>query len=164
MNPCPCGNLGNPFKECRCSFLEVKHYRSKISGPILDRIDLHVEVPPLTPGELLEERPTETSERIRERVTRARNIQIERFKKEGILCNGQMGVRHIKKYWTLVPSAKRTLEEAINKLNFSTRAYHRVLKVARTIADLNGSHMIEEDHVLEALSYRSLDRQGLLSL
>lgn len=161
MNPCPCGNLGNPFKECHCSFLEIKHYRSKISGPILDRIDLHVEVPPLTPGELLEDRPAETSEQIRERVTEARKIQLERFKNEGIICNGQMGVRQIKRYCVLVPSAKRTLEEALKKLNFSARAYHRVLKVARTIADLKGSELINEDHVLEALSYRSLDRQNL---
>lgn len=159
MNPCPCGNLGNPFKECRCSFLEVKNYRSKISGPILDRIDLHVEVPPLTPGELLEDKTVEPSERIRERVTEARKIQLERFKNDGILCNGHMGVRHIKKYCVLTPLAKRTLEEALKKLNFSVRAYHRVLKVARTIADLAGSGIIEENHILEALSYRSLDRQ-----
>lgn len=152
MNPCPCGNLGNPFKECRCSFLEVKHYRSKIWGPILNRIDLHVEVPPLTPGELLEDRSVETSKQIRKRATEARKIQLERFKNEGILCDGQMGVRPIKKYCTLVPSAKRTLEEALHRLNFNARTYHRVLKVAQTITDLRRSHLIKENRILEALN------------
>lgn len=161
MNPCPCGNWGNPLRECKCSVSEIKRYRSRISGPILDRIDIHIEVPPVKYQELLEGGPSEGSEEIRSRVTRAREIQRERFKGEGIYCNAQMGPKQVKRYCSLSKGAKGLLEGAMKRLGISARAFNRILKVARTIADLEGREEISEDHLFEAINYRALDRQDI---
>lgn len=158
MNPCPCGFLGDPVKQCRCSFNEIKKYRSRISGPILDRIDIHVEVPPVKYEELLDAPPGEASSEIRKRVSAARQVQLERFKGEGIFCNAQMTGRHIRRYCTLSPGAKELLREVSRKFALSARSLNRALKVARTIADLSGRERIEEEHVLEAVNYRVLER------
>jgi len=158
MNPCPCGYFGDPIKQCRCSFNDIKRYISRISGPILDRIDVHIEVPHVPYQDLLSESPSESSRSIRERVIEARRLQIERFKGEGIFCNAHMTSRHIKRFCVLSPPAKKLLEEAMKKLGLSGRSLNKVLKVARTISDLSLSEDIKEEHLLEAISYRSLDR------
>ena len=158
MNPCPCGYFGDPIKQCRCSFNDIKRYISRISGPILDRIDVHIEVPHVPYQDLLSESPSESSRSIRERVIEARRLQIERFKGEGIFCNAYMTSRHIKRFCALSPTAKKLLEEAMKKLGLSGRSLNKVLKVARTISDLSLSEDIKEEHLLEAISYRSLDR------
>lgn len=162
MNPCPCGNLGDPFRECRCTPLEIRRYRLRVSGPLLDRIDIHLEVPAVKHHDLLEDVPSETSEQIRHRVGRARGVQLERFRQEGIYCNAQMGEAHLKRYCPLTPEARALLQEALKSLGLSARAYTRVLKVARTIADLEGSEEISPLHLSEALQYRA--REGGLEL
>lgn len=158
MNPCPCGHWGDPIKQCRCSLQEIKKYRSKISGPILDRIDIHIEVPPVKYEEFLEAPSGESSAEIRKRVIQARSIQLERFKGEKIFCNAQMTGRHLRRYCPLSPSAKETLQEAARKFSLSARSLSRALKVARTIADLSGKERIEDEHILEAINYRVLER------
>ncbi len=159
MNPCPCGNYGSD-KECTCNPYQVKRYRSKISGPLMDRIDIQVEVPALKIDEITSNKnvANETSQQIRERVIKARNIQYERFKGKNIYCNAQMGPKEIKKYCVLEESAGMMLHNAIEKLGFSARAYDRILKVARTIADLAGSEIIQTNHIAEAIKYRNLDK------
>jgi magnesium chelatase family protein len=161
MNPCPCGHRGDPKKPCRCSPLEVKRYRRRISGPFLDRIDIFVEVPRLTKEELMGKPAGESSAVVRARVERARRIQSERFRGEKIFANAQMGVREVRLYCQLEQNAQRLLEQAIDHLNLSARAYHRVLKVARTIADLEQSEMIKAAHVAEAIQYRSSEEHIL---
>ena len=136
MNPCPCGFLTDPQKECTCTPLQIQRYRSKVSGPLLDRIDIQVEVPGLRYQELASKDAGESSEIIRRRVNRARAIQLQRFEKTKIHANAQMGTREIKRYCAVKDDAERLLETAINKLGLSARAYSRVLKVGRTIADL----------------------------
>jgi len=159
MNPCPCGNYGSD-KECTCNPYQVKRYRSKISGPLMDRIDIQVEVPALKIDEITSNKniTNETSQQIKERVIKARNIQYERFKGKNIYCNAQMGPKEIKKYCVLEESAGIMLHNAIEKLGFSARAYDRILKVARTIADLAGSEIIQSNHIAEAIKYRNLDK------
>ena len=159
MNPCPCGNYGSD-KECTCNPYQVKRYRSKISGPLMDRIDIQVEVPALKIDEITSKQNVvpETSQQIKERVIRARNIQYERFKGKNIYCNAQMGPKEIKKYCILEESAGMMLHNAIEKLGFSARAYDRILKVARTIADLANSEIIQTSHIAEAIKYRNLDK------
>ncbi|MCR4662778.1 MAG: YifB family Mg chelatase-like AAA ATPase, partial [Endomicrobiaceae bacterium] len=159
MNPCPCGNYGSD-KECTCNPYQVKRYRSKISGPLMDRIDIQVEVPALKIDEITSNKSVanETSQQIKERVIKARNIQYERFKGKNIYCNAQMGPKEIKKYCVLEESAGMMLHNAIEKLGFSARAYDRILKVARTIADLAGSEIIQSSHIAEAIKYRNLDK------
>ena len=159
MNPCPCGNYGSD-KECTCNPYQVKRYRSKISGPLMDRIDIQVEVPALKIDEITSKQNVvpETSQQIKERVIKARNIQYERFKGKNIYCNAQMGPKEIKKYCVLEEKAGLMLHNAIEKLGFSARAYDRILKVARTIADLAGSEIIESNHIAEAIKYRNLDK------
>ena len=159
MNPCPCGNYGSD-KECTCNPYQVKRYRSKISGPLMDRIDIQVEVPALKIDEITSNKSVanETSQQIKERVIKARNIQYERFKGKNIYCNAQMGPKEIKKYCVLEESAGIMLHNAIEKLGFSARAYDRILKVARTIADLAGSEIIQTTHIAEAIKYRNLDK------
>lgn len=159
MNPCPCGNYGST-KECTCNPYQVKKYRSKISGPLMDRIDIQVEVPALKIDEFTSNSNivTETSDQIKERVIKARNIQYERFKGKNIYCNAQMGPKEIKKYCILEDNASAMLHTAIEKLGFSARAYDRILKVARTIADLNNSNIINTTHIAEAIKYRNLDK------
>jgi magnesium chelatase family protein len=159
MNPCPCGNYGSD-KECTCNPYQVKRYRSKISGPLMDRIDIQLEVPALKIDEITSNKniANETSQEIRERVIKARNIQYERFKGKNIYCNAQMGPKEIKKYCVLEEKAGLMLHNAIEKLGFSARAYDRILKVARTIADLASSEIIQSNHIAEAIKYRNLDK------
>jgi magnesium chelatase family protein len=159
MNPCPCGFFTDPQKECGCTPPQIQRYRSKVSGPLLDRIDIQVEVPALRYQELASKDAGEPSSAIRQRVNAARQIQLARFQKRNLHANAQMGTRDIKKYCAVKPEAEKLLEVAINKLGLSARAYSRVLKVSRTIADLEGSEDIQPSHVSEAIQYRSLDRR-----
>jgi len=159
MNPCPCGYLGDPKRACRCSLREIRRYRSRLSGPLLDRIDIHIEVPALSVSELSSEREEEPSGRIRERVLRARKIQEERFKGKNIYANSQMTPRLIKRYCPTSPEGLELLGKAVEKLGLSPRSYHKILKLSRTIADLDGKDRIETEHIAEALQYRILDRR-----
>ncbi|WDN88557.1 magnesium chelatase family protein [Desulfosarcina sp. BuS5] len=158
MNPCPCGYLSDPKHECRCTYQQIRRYRSKISGPLMDRIDIHVDVPAVPYKDLMQDSMAETSEKIRKRVTKARDLQSERLKRTKIYCNAQMSSRHIKKYCKIDNKCSALLETAIDKLGLSARAYNRVLKIARTIADLARETDIRVDHISEAIQYRSLDR------
>ncbi len=159
MNPCPCGFLTDPQKECVCTPLQIQRYRSRVSGPLLDRIDIQVEVPALRYQDLASKDAGEPSETIRQRVNSARAIQLQRFQKRNIHANAQMGAKDIKRHCGLKEEAERLLENAINRLGLSARAYSRVLKVGRSIADLAGSEDIQSSHIAEAIQYRSLDRR-----
>jgi magnesium chelatase family protein len=159
MNPCPCGYYTDPKKECSCSSVQIKHYLSKISGPLLDRVDIQLDVPRLKAPEILEKnRASEPSEKIRERVEKARQVQRERYRGKGIGCNAQLGVKELDLYCQVPKEAESLLRRAIQELSFSVRAYHKCLKVARTIADLEGKEAIETAHVAESIHYRTLDR------
>lgn len=158
MNPCPCGYLGDSRHQCLCTPGQIQRYRRRVSGPLLDRIDIHIEVPSVPYRELSTEYSGEKSEIIRERVMRAREIQIMRFKGERVFCNGQMKTRHIKKFCKLTEDARGLLDTAMHRLGLSARAYTRILKVARTIADLEGIENIQGSHISEAIQYRTLDR------
>lgn len=160
MNPCPCGHYGDSTKDCTCSPFQIQRYWSKLSGPLLDRIDIQINVPRLKEEELLSQKEGESSYTIRQRVIRARNMQVERFKDENIICNSQMLPKQIKRYCPLDDATKMVLKNAITKFNLSGRAYDRILKLARTIADLDNSVSIETKHILEAIQYRNLDREG----
>ncbi|MCM8798466.1 MAG: YifB family Mg chelatase-like AAA ATPase [Candidatus Omnitrophica bacterium] len=157
MNPCPCGYFGSS-RECHCTPRKIQQYRAKISGPLLDRIDIHIEVPALKYKELLGKNEGEPSSEIRKRVNRARKIQLRRFKNTGINFNSQMSSRLIKKFCQLEESSQELLKRAIDELGISARGYDKILKVARTIADLAGSENILTEHIAEAIQYRSLDR------
>lgn len=159
MNPCPCGYRGDPKHACTCTFLGIQRYWAKISGPLLDRIDIHVDVPSVEWRDLTDKIDGEPSAEIRVRVNKARSIQLNRLKKTGIYCNAQMGSRHLKKFCALDQASMRVLERAVDRLGLSARAYHRVLKISRTIADLEGSADISPAHVSEAIQYRTLDRR-----
>ncbi len=160
MNPCPCGYFNHPDKECTCPGGAVEKYLNKISGPLLDRIDLHVEVTPLAFHELNTNAHQESSPEIRQRVIRAREIQLTRFEKyAGMYCNAQMNTQLLKEHCGLNTSSQQLLKVAMERLNLSARAYERILKVSRTIADLAGSINISAEHIAEAIQYRSLDRQ-----
>jgi len=159
MNPCVCGFLTDPQKECTCTPIQIQRYRSRVSGPLLDRIDIQIEVPALRYQDLASKDAGESSDVIRKRVNTARAIQHQRFQKTKIHANAQMGARDIKRYCAVNAEGERLLETAINKLGLSARAYSRVLKVGRTIADLAGSEEIQSAHVAEAIQYRSLDRR-----
>lgn len=163
MNPCPCGYLGDSKRECVCPPAKIIKYRSKIGGPLMDRIDIQVEVPRLTKEELTKALPGETSTEIKRRVSKARKLQEERFKNKRINCNAQMGAKEIKKFCTLSREAEGLLERAVDELSFSARAYSKVLKVSRTIADLSSSEVIQVEHLAEAVQYRSLERSFYLS-
>jgi magnesium chelatase family protein len=158
MNPCPCGYLGDDHHQCTCAPSQVQRYRQRISGPLLDRIDIHVEVPAVAYRELSHDLSGESSEDIRRRVQKSKRLQVERFKKDNIYSNAKMRSKHIKKYCSLIPDAQNILETAMHRLGFSARAYTRILKVGRTIADLAGSEQIQAEHVSEAIQYRTLDR------
>ncbi len=161
MNPCPCGFYNHPEKECSCTPGLVQKYLSRISGPLLDRIDIHIEVVPVPFDKLSEKRNGEPSALIRERVTRARTIQEERFADtENVHCNAQMGSSMIRKHCYLSPAGQQLLKNAMERLGLSARAYDRILKVSRTVADLEGSAEIKNEHLAEAIQYRSLDREG----
>lgn len=160
MNPCPCGYFNHPTKECSCPPAMVQRYLSRISGPLLDRIDLHVEVSPISFEEISVKSPSEASAAIRERVVKARGIQNKRFKmNEGMYANAQMLSRQLREVCELDKASQELLKLAIERLNLSGRAYDRILKVARTIADLEGSERLQSQHVAEAVQYRSLDRE-----
>ena len=159
MNPCPCGYYGSTEKQCSCREEQIQKYINKISGPLLDRIDIHIEVNSVGYQKLEDESPSESSSEIRTRVNRARNIQINRYKNHNIISNSELTPSLISKYCKLSKSSKKILETAFNKIGLSARAYSRILKVARTIADLDNSTNIETPHLAEAIQYRSLDRK-----
>ncbi|MBI5873840.1 MAG: YifB family Mg chelatase-like AAA ATPase [Candidatus Omnitrophica bacterium] len=159
MNPCPCGHFGQPHSNCSCSPRQIHRYRSKISGPLLDRIDIHMEVPSLKYQELTDDTLSENSHSVKTRVLKCHAIQRERFKKEGILFNASMNHRQTRKYCALDKECSGILKAAIEELRLSTRGYDKILKVARTISDLAGKENIKASHVAEAIQYRSLDRQ-----
>lgn len=160
MNPCPCGYHTDPRHTCRCTAHQIHRYRSKISGPLMDRIDIHVDVPAVAQKDLMAGARSEPSYTIRKRVLAARQIQNRRFKRTKIFSNAQMASRHIRTHCQIGQDAIRVLESAIDRLGLSARAYNRILKISRTIADLDGLADIQVQHVSEAIQYRSLDRFG----
>ena len=153
-NPCPCGYLNDPEKRCQCQSSQIQKYRRKLSGPLIDRVDLFIEVPQLKYEKLVKEDKESSSSKIRKRVKVARTLQKERFKKEGILTNSELRIPQIKKYCQVDSKSGSLLRKAVDSGQLSARGYHRVLKVARTIADLASSENILTDHVAEALMYR----------
>jgi magnesium chelatase family protein len=162
MNPCACGYFSDPKHACRCTYQQIHRYRSKISGPLLDRIDIHVEVPAVPYKDLMGKIAPEPSAAIRQRVAAARAVQSERFARTKIRCNAQMSNRHIRKFCEIDETSTRLLEAAIDTLGLSARAYNRILKIARTIADLEGESDVQVDHISEAIHYRSLDRRKMI--
>ncbi|MEA4983747.1 MAG: YifB family Mg chelatase-like AAA ATPase [Paludibacter sp.] len=161
MNPCPCGFYNHPEKVCVCAPGVVQKYLSRISGPLLDRIDIHIEIVPVPFDKLTEKKDAEKSELIRDRVLKARQIQEERFRKiEGVYCNAQMSSRLQRIYAVPDKAGSELLKNAMQRLNLSARAYDRILKVSRTIADLDGAENIQPHHIAEAINYRNLDREG----
>jgi magnesium chelatase family protein len=159
MNPCPCGYYTDPKKACRCNPNKIQNYMSKISGPLLDRIDIHIELPSIKYKELSDTKDAEPSKVIKARVEKARKIQRERFKADGIFYNAQMNTKIIKKYCILDNEAKELLRMAMTELGLSVRAYDKILKVSRTVADLGEAENIKTEHLSEAIQYRSLDKQ-----
>ena len=159
MNPCPCGFFGHPTRQCVCPPQKVRRYLNRVSGPMLDRIDLHVEVPPVNYGELSQNGREESSAEIRQRVNRARSLQTERYEGTGITCNARLTPALTKKFCRLNDEASKYLKLSFERLGMSARAYDRVLKVARTVADLDGSEIIKKKHIFSAISFRSLDRK-----
>ncbi|TDT61588.1 YifB family Mg chelatase-like AAA ATPase [Fonticella tunisiensis] len=159
MNPCPCGFYGYQLKDCRCSEIQIKNYLNKISGPLLDRIDIHISIEPVQFNEINSDKVEETSQQIKERVVKIRNLQRERFKNDGIYCNAQMKARHLKKYCKVDAGGMELLESAFKNMALSTRAYSKILKISRTIADMDNSEIIRENHIAEAIQYRVLDRK-----
>ncbi len=159
MNPCPCGYYGHPSKPCTCSQNAVHKYLNKISGPLLDRIDLHIEVPPVDYKSLSDKSPSETSAAIRERVNRARALQVERYRGTGITCNAQLTPSLLRKHCVMTTEASEYLSRSFDAMGLSARAYDRILKVARTVADLKGNEIIQKEDIGTALRFRSLDRK-----
>ncbi len=159
MNPCPCGFFGHPTRSCTCSEKLVRNYLNRISGPMLDRMDLHIEVPPVDFNSLNSEVKEETSAQIRARVNAARKIQTERYKGTGITCNARLTPSMLKEYCVMTEDASEILKSAFDNLGMSARAYDRILKVARTIADLDGKDKIDMLHIAQAIQFRSLDRK-----
>ena len=159
MNPCPCGYRTDPNNECSCTTPQIQRYLSKISGPLLDRIDIHIEVPAVRFKELASESSGENSSEIRDRVEKARAIQLERFQNtKHLFCNARMEAKEIRQFCKIDSKGHELLKMAITKLGLSARAYDRILKVSRTIADLEGSEEIRPEFVSEAIQYRTLDR------
>lgn len=159
MNPCPCGYYGSTDKQCTCSEEQIQKYIHRISGPLLDRIDIHIEVESVKYQKLESDTNSEPSSAIRKRVNMARNIQLDRYKEYNIFSNSELTPNLISKYCKLSKNSKKILESAFNRLGLSARAYSRILKVARTIADLDNSTNIETHHLAEAIQYRNLDRK-----
>ena len=159
MNPCPCGYFRHPTRKCICSHKQVVHYLNKISGPLLDRFDIHIEVAPVVFSDLSSEIKDEPSSAIRERVQRARDIQTERFKGTAITCNARITPDKLHEYCPMTDTAKETLGKVFDKLGLSGRAYDKLMKLARTVADMEGCEVIAENHVLQSVQYRSLDRK-----
>ncbi|MBO7199389.1 MAG: YifB family Mg chelatase-like AAA ATPase [Alistipes sp.] len=160
MNPCPCGYFSHPTKECKCSVSAVHRYRAHISGPLMDRIDIHIEVEPVAISEMTDSKPAESSAEIRKRVIVARDIQRRRFEGLDIHSNAMMNSAMLRKFAPLDKTCSELLERAMTRLNLSSRAYDRIIKVARTIADLEGAENITPQHIAEAIGYRSLDREN----
>lgn len=158
-NPCPCGNYGSRTQPCRCSQADIRRYLNRISGPLLDRIDLHVEVESIPADRIADDTVEETSAAIRERVEAARAVQRARYEGEGILCNARLDSRSISRHCVMTDQARSMLMKATDAMHLSNRAFTRILKVSRTIADLAGKDTIELDHVAEAVQYRALDRK-----
>lgn len=158
MNPCPCGYFGDPARECSCTPYQIQKHLNKVSGPFLDRIDIHIQVQAVKKEQLLGGNDAEPSSSVRERVNRARKIQLSRFRRAKIFCNAQMSTRHVKRFCSVGDEAENLLRSALQELHLSARAYHRILKIARTIADLEGEDNIHSHHISEALQYRYLDR------
>ena len=159
MNPCPCGYYGHPTRECICSPKAVRNYLSKISGPMLDRIDIHIEVPPVNYADLNSVGREETSAEIRARVNRARKMQHERYRGTEVTCNARLTPALLKKYCAMDEKASGYLQLAFDKLGMSARSYDRILKIARTVADLEGSEIIKREHIFSAISFRTLDKK-----
>ncbi len=159
MNPCPCGYFGSTKRECHCSYTQIQRYRTKVSGPLMDRIDIHMDVPAVEYRELSAKEQGKTSAEILENLNRARETQKERFKNLKIHNNAGMTGRHIRKFCEIDRDSDKLLETAMEKLGLSARAHSRILKIARTIADVDGSENIKADHIAEAIQYRSLDRK-----
>ncbi|MBO4384097.1 MAG: YifB family Mg chelatase-like AAA ATPase [Clostridia bacterium] len=159
MNPCPCGNYGSKTKECRCSPLQIERYRNRISSPLLDRLDIHIEMNEVDYKDLTDRAPGESSASIRERVLAARLRQKERYRDEGVLFNSQLSTAQLRKYCRMAPDAEELLHTAYDRLKLSARGYTRIIKVSRSIADLDGSDKIEKKHVLEAVQFRGLDEK-----
>ena len=158
---CPCGYFNHPEKECTCSAQVVQRYLNKVSGPLLDRIDLHVEVTPVSFNELSSQKKSEGSDTVRERVLKAREVQAKRFEQHpGTYSNAQMSSKMLKEICIINSVGQTLLKTAMDRLNLSARAYDRILKVSRTIADLSASDDIKPEHLAEAIQYRSLDREG----
>jgi magnesium chelatase family protein len=159
MNPCPCGFLGHPKRKCRCTPVLIRRYRARVSGPLLDRIDLHIEVPPVPTPDLFDSDRAASSAEVAARVERARRLQIGRFRdRKGLYANGQMAARDVRRYCAAEETGLSLLRSAMARFGLSARTFHRVLKIARTIADLAGSETIRTSHVAEAIQYRGLDR------
>ncbi len=159
MNPCPCGYYGSEEKQCNCKPEQIKKYMNRISGPLLDRMDIHIEVNKVKYSQLEQKSKNETSKEIRKRVNRARQIQLERYQKYHIFSNSELTPKLIEKFCQLDTESKQILETAFHKLNLSARGYNKILKVARTIADLEECEKIQQKHIAEAIQYRSLDRK-----
>ncbi len=159
MNPCPCGYFGSKDKECTCSPTSIEKYMGKISGPLLDRIDIQIEVSAVKYQKLEEEIQSENSETIKQRVNKARKIQQQRYKEVGIYANSQLTPKLVNKYCKLDKESKEILKNAFERLGLSARAHGRILKVARTIADLDEKENIDSSHIAEAIQYRSLDKK-----
>jgi magnesium chelatase family protein len=155
MNPCPCGYLGDPMRECRCQASAIQRYQKRISGPLLDRIDIHIEVPRVEYEKLAEKRGGESSATVRERVTAARRVQEQRYVGSGLHTNADMGPKELSRYVVLDESAEGMMKAAVKQLQLSARGYHRVLKLSRTIADIGGEERVQVQHIAEALQYRS---------
>jgi magnesium chelatase family protein len=158
MNPCPCGYFGDRIRTCRCSAQQIRQYQGKISGPLLDRIDLHIEVPSVKYRALSDKELGESSSTIKDRVNYARDLQKKRFGSKSILCNARMTEKQIRNFCPIEEDSHKLIEMAIEKLGLSARAVNRILKVSRTIADLENKENIESAHVAEAIQYRTLDR------
>ncbi len=159
-NPCICGYAAHPTRECICTPLQIRHYLGRVSGPLLDRIDLHVDVPAVRHRELTGEECGESSAAVRERVIAARRLQAERLKENGSFTNARMSPAVTNRYCVATPEPQKLLKQAMAKLSLGARAYHRILRVARTIADLEGCEHIETHHMAEGIQYRSLDRES----
>lgn len=159
MNPCPCGNYGSKTKECRCTPMQIEKYRNRISAPLLDRLDIHIEMTEVNYDDLTSRAEGESSASIRERVCRARQLQKERYADDGILFNSQLNSALMRKYCRMTDDAEKLLKSAYERFKLSARAYTRVIKVSRTIADIMGAEVIDKQHVLEAVQYRGLDEK-----
>ncbi|MDO9528558.1 MAG: ATP-binding protein [Syntrophales bacterium] len=156
---CPCGYYTDPRKECRCTPQQIRQYQARISGPLLDRIDIHIDVPSITYRDLAAESGGEASTSVRERVNRVRDLQKKRFNNQTTMCNARMSNRQIKEFCQIDEDSERLIEMAVDRLGLSARAYTRILKVARTIADLEEEKNVHSYHISEAIQYRSLDRR-----